>query len=79
MPERKNARLIVPVQSKEDGSQDLKPDDVNNVMAIGVNNTVSIDVNNTVIKIIKDDKENDSKLEYNADSKEILHENLCIT
>lgn len=95
LPERKNARPIVSVQSKEDGSQDPKPNDVNNAMPVDISNiasvdvnntmpfdvnTVSIDVNNTMIKIIQDvcDKESD-RLENNADSKEILQENPCVT
>lgn len=46
LPERKNARPIVSVQSKEDRSQDSKS--VNNAMAVDISNTVSIDVNNTI-------------------------------
>lgn len=87
LPERKNARPIVLVQvPKEEELQDSKSVDVNNAMPVNISNTVpidvintmSIDVNNT-ITIVKDicDKENDSKLECNTESKEILNENLC--
>lgn len=88
LPERKNARLIVPVQFKEEELQDSKPVDVNNAMPVNISNTVPIDVNNTMsidvnntVTIVKDicDKENDNKPECNIDSKEILNENLHIT
>ncbi|TGZ32299.1 tRNA methyltransferase 10 homolog A [Temnothorax longispinosus] len=96
LPERKNARPIVPIQSKEDELQDAKPVDVNsavpidisNTVPVDVNNTVSIDVNNTVsidvnntVTIVKDacNEESDSRPECNADSKEIVNENLCVT
>lgn len=89
LPERKNARPIVPVQSKEDELQDSKsvdmnnaiPIDISNTVPINVNNIVSIDINNTVT-IIKDkvcDKESDNRPECNADLKEILNENSNIT
>lgn len=79
LPERKNARLIVPVQFKEEELQDSKPVDVNNAMPVNISNTVPVDVNNTVT-IVKDicDKENDSKSKCNIDLKEILNENLHI-
>jgi len=88
LPERKNARPIVPVQSKEDELQDSKsvdinnaiPIDISNIVPINVNNMVSIDINNTV-SIIKDvcNKESNNRPECNADSKEILNENSNIT
>lgn len=78
LPERKNARPIVPVQSIKEELQDSKPVDVNNSMPVNISNTVSVDVNNTIVKDICD-KENDSKFECNIDSKEILSENLHIT
>jgi len=95
LPERKNARPIVSVQSEENGSLESKPIvndampvdtsnavpvNVNNTMPIDVNNTVSIAVNNTVM-VVKDvcNKESDSNVEYNANSKGILNENSCIT
>lgn len=94
LPERKNARPIGSVQSKEDGAQDSKPVDVNNAMPIDTSNAVPIDINNTrpvdvnnvvdvnnTVTILKDvcDKESDCKPECNADSKEILNENSRIT
>lgn len=88
LPERKNARPIVSVQSKEDELQDSKPFDINNAIPIDISNTVPIDVNNTVsidinntVTIIKDicNKESNSRPECNADSKEILNENSNIT
>ncbi|XP_011866737.1 PREDICTED: tRNA methyltransferase 10 homolog A isoform X2 [Vollenhovia emeryi] len=90
LPERKNARPIVPVQSKEDKLRDLKPVDVNNATPIDTskaepvdaNSTVTIDVNNTVA-IVKDvcAEESDNRLEGNADSKRNLgtFRYLCAT
>lgn len=94
LPERKNARLIGSVQSKEDGSQDSKPVSVNamplglrNTMPIDVNSTMPVDVNtvsiavNNTVTVVKDvcDRESDNRLECNADSKEILNENSRVT
>ncbi|KYM98994.1 RNA (guanine-9-)-methyltransferase domain-containing protein 2 [Cyphomyrmex costatus] len=84
LPERKNARPITSVQSKENESQDSKPivdsksADVNNTMPIDVNNTVSIAVNNT-LTVIKDIKESGIKSECKTDSKEILNESFYVT
>lgn len=95
LPERKNARLIASVQSKDDGSQDSKPVSVNNAMPLNIRNTMPIDVNSTMpvdvntvsiainntMTVVKDvyDRESDSRFECNADSKEILNENSRVT
>ncbi|KYQ47060.1 RNA (guanine-9-)-methyltransferase domain-containing protein 2 [Trachymyrmex zeteki] len=91
LPERKNARPIISVQSKEDESQDSKPIDVNNAVPADISNTVPVDskpadVNNTMsitvnntLTVIKDIKKSDIKSECKVDSKEILNESSCIT
>lgn len=53
LPERKNARPIISVQSKGDESQDSKLVDVNNAVLADIGNTVpvdskTVDVNNTM-------------------------------
>ncbi|GAB1868517.1 tRNA (guanine(9)-N(1))-methyltransferase [Camponotus japonicus] len=80
LPERKNAKPIVPVQSKEDESlQDPMSVDVNSAMLVNVNNTMQIDVSNTMSVDIHNvcNQEKDNKLESNVESKQVLEEHLC--
>ncbi|EFN70800.1 RNA (guanine-9-)-methyltransferase domain-containing protein 2 [Camponotus floridanus] len=81
LPERKNAKPIVPVlQSKEDESlQDPMPVDVNSAILVNVNNTMQIDVSNTMPVDIHNvcNQEKDNKLESNVESKKVLEEHLC--
>lgn len=81
LPERKNARPIVPVQSEGEESRDSKPVDVNSAMLVNINSTMQIDVSNTMPVDINDvcDRESDNRLESNVESKRLLEEHPCAT